>query len=111
MPHGEGRQPSLTSRRMEYVIEMMGRQATLARLRKSRRLPLTEAAYNGHHEVLQVGRVCFCSSGGRYSVDHRAIRHAAGALRNTKLRVCVGEREPGERLSAQTGIILIAQVM
>ncbi|CAM9750581.1 unnamed protein product, partial [Ectocarpus fasciculatus] len=42
---------------MEYVIEMMGRQATLARLRKSRRLPLTEAAYNGHHEVLQFFRL------------------------------------------------------
>lgn len=41
---------------MEYVIGMVGRQATLARLRKSRRLPLTEAAYNGHYEVLQVGR-------------------------------------------------------
>ncbi|CAM9523835.1 unnamed protein product, partial [Ectocarpus sp. 4 AP-2014] len=57
VPHGEGQHPSLTSRRTEYVIEMMGRQATLARLRKSRRLPLTEAAYNGHHEVLQFFRL------------------------------------------------------
>lgn len=40
---------------MEYAMGMIGRHATLARLRKSRRLPLTEAAYNGHHEVLQVG--------------------------------------------------------
>ena len=40
---------------MEYAMGMVGRHATLARLRKSRRLPLTEAAYNGHHEVLQVG--------------------------------------------------------
>lgn len=69
---------------MEYVIEMMGRQATLARLRKSRRLPLTEAAYNGHHEVLQVGRVWFCSSGWRDSLADRALRHVAGALRNTR---------------------------
>lgn len=40
---------------MEYAMGMVGRHATLARLRKSRRLPLTEAAYNGQHEVLQVG--------------------------------------------------------
>lgn len=40
--------------RMEYAIGMVGRHATLARLRKTHRLPLTEAAYNGHHEVLQV---------------------------------------------------------
>lgn len=46
---------NLTRRQMEYAIGMIGRHATLARLRKSRRLPLTEAAYNGHHEVLQVG--------------------------------------------------------
>lgn len=39
---------------MEYTVGMIGRYATLARLRKSRRLPLTEAAYNGHYEVLQV---------------------------------------------------------
>lgn len=88
VPHGEGRHPSLTSRRMEYVIEMMGRQATLARLRKSRRLPLTEAAYNGHHEVLQVGQVWVCLSGWRYSVADRALRHVARSLRNTTLRVC-----------------------
>ena len=49
------RRHGLVSRRMEYAMGMIGRQATLARLRKSRRLPLTEAAYNGHHEVLQVG--------------------------------------------------------
>lgn len=49
----EGRMASMR-RRMEYAVGMIGRHATLARLRKSRRLPLTEAAYNGHYAVLQV---------------------------------------------------------
>ena len=53
----EGRLAVL-KRRVEYAMGMIGKQATLARLRKSRRLPLTEAAYNGHHEVLQVAN-CF----------------------------------------------------
>ena len=52
-PPVEGRLAALR-RRMEHAMSMIGKQATLARLRKSRRLPLTEAAYNGHHEVLQV---------------------------------------------------------
>lgn len=54
VPRAEVRS-ALTKRRIEYAMGMMGRHAKLASLRKSRRLPLTEAAYNGHHEVLQVG--------------------------------------------------------
>lgn len=54
VPQAEVRS-ALTKRRIEYAIGMIGRHTTLANLRKSRRLPLTEAAYNGHHEVLQVG--------------------------------------------------------
>lgn len=44
---------------MEYTMGMIGKQATLARLRRSRRLPFTEAAYNGHQEVLQVTKLFF----------------------------------------------------
>lgn len=58
-PPAEGRL-ALMRRRMEYAMGMLGRHATLARLRKNQRLPLTEAAYNGHHEVLQVAAtVCW----------------------------------------------------
>lgn len=40
--------------RMEYAIALLGTHSTVARLRRTRRFPLTEAAYNGHHDVLQV---------------------------------------------------------
>lgn len=40
-----------------YTKEMRWRQGDLARLRKTRRLPLTEAAYNGHYEILEVPTV------------------------------------------------------
>lgn len=40
-----------------YTKEMRRRHGDLARLRKTRRLPLTEAAYNGHYEVLEVPTV------------------------------------------------------
>lgn len=52
-PPAEGR-PAAIRRRIEYATRMLGRHTTLTRLRKSRRLPLTEAAFNGHYEVLQV---------------------------------------------------------
>lgn len=55
-PAAEGGHVGVT-RRVAYTKEMQRRLGDLARLRKTRRLPLTEAAYNGHHEVLEVPTV------------------------------------------------------
>lgn len=100
----EGGQAML-KRRMQHAVELLGRHAALARLRRTRRLPLIEAAYNGHHEVLQVhfGRASVCFRAFLYMCALRP--HPDGSFISGTCLRGIKSSSPGELLSTAVRVI------